>query len=59
MHGDAFAAVTSSTRGVSPVVWLDGVDVAKGPLLKKLSDLYELHADVETDPPPPRTRDAV
>ena len=25
----------------------------------KLSDLYELHADVENDPPPARTRDAV
>jgi branched-chain amino acid aminotransferase len=59
MRGDAFAAVTSSTRGVSPIVWLDGVDVAKGPLLTKLSDLYELHADVEADPPPARTRDAV
>ncbi len=59
MHGDAFASVTSSTRGISPIVWLDGVDVGKGPLLKKLSELYELHADVEIDPPPPRTRDAV
>lgn len=59
MHGEAFAAVTSSTRGVQPIVWLDGVDVAKGPLLRKLSDLYELHADVEDDPPPARTRDAV
>lgn len=59
MHGEAFAAVTSSTRGVQPIVWLDGVDVAKGPLLRKLSDLYELHADVESDPPPARTRDAV
>jgi branched-chain amino acid aminotransferase len=59
MHGDAFAAVTSSTRGVQPIVWLDGVDLARGPLLKKLSDLYESHADVELDPPPARTRDAV
>ncbi|NYI41311.1 aminotransferase class IV [Demequina lutea] len=59
MRGEAFAAVTSSTRGVQPIVRLDGVDVAEGPLLKKLADLYELHADVETDPPPTRTRDAV
>jgi branched-chain amino acid aminotransferase len=59
IHGDAFAAVTSSTRGLQPIVWLDGVDVAKGPLLKKLSDLYEIHADVDSDPPPARTRDAV
>jgi len=59
VHGQAFAAVTSSTRGVQPIVWLDGVDVASGPLLKKLSDLYELHADVENDPPPARTRDAL
>lgn len=59
LHGDAFAAVTSSTRGVQPIVWLDGVDVARGPLLKKLSDLYEVHANFENDPPPARSRDAV
>ncbi len=59
VHGDAFAAVTSSTRGVQPIVWLDGGVVAKGPLLKKLSDLYELHADFEHDPPPARRRDVM
>lgn len=59
IHGVSFAAVTSATRGVQPIVWLDGVDVARGPLLKKLSDLYELHADVEIDPPPARSRDLV
>lgn len=59
MHGDAFAAVTSSTRGVQPIAWLDGVDLARGPLLKRLSDLYESHADVDLDPPPARARDAV
>lgn len=58
MHGDAWGAVTSSTRGVQPIVWLDGVDVAQGALLNSLSALYESHADVELDPAPPRSRDA-
>lgn len=58
-HGDAFAAVSSSTRGIAPVVWLDGVDVQEGPLLQRVSELYESHAAVEHDPPPPRARAAV
>jgi branched-chain amino acid aminotransferase len=58
-HGDAFAAVSSSTRGLAPIVWLDGVDVHEGALLRRLSELYESHAVVEHDPPPPRTRSAV
>lgn len=56
MHGDAFAAVTSSTRGVQAVTWLDGVDLGTGKLLAKLSDVYEKHADGELDPAPPRSR---
>lgn len=59
IHGDSFAAVTSSTRGVSPIVNLDGVDVAQGPMLKRLSALYESRSDADNDPPPARTRDAV
>jgi branched-chain amino acid aminotransferase len=58
-HGEAFAAVTSSTRGLAPIVWLDGVDVHEGPLLRRVSELYESHAEVEHDPPPPRTRSSV
>jgi len=59
MSGEAFASVTSSTRGVQPIVWLDGANVMQGPLLKKLSALYESHADKESDPPPVRVRDLV
>ncbi len=58
-RGDAFAAVSSSTRGLAPIVWLDGADVHEGSLLRRLSELYESHAAVENDPPPPRTRSAV
>ena len=58
-HGDAFAAVTSSTRGIAPIVSIDGVEVGQGPLLKRLSELYESHADAEGDPAPPRTRTVV
>ncbi|WP_291379679.1 aminotransferase class IV [Demequina sp.] len=58
-HGDAFAAVSSSTRGLAPVVWLDGADLREGPLLRRVGELYESHADVEHDPPPPRTRATV
>lgn len=59
VQGVAHAAVTSSTRGVQSIVSLDGVDVAPGPLLKKLSDVYERHADADPDPAPPRPRSAV
>ncbi len=51
-RGDAFAAVSSSTRGLAPVVWLDGVDVNEGPLLRRVADLYDSHAALEHDPPP-------
>jgi len=59
MHGGAFASVSSSTRGIQPIVWLDGVDVAQGPLLKKLSALYESRADMDLDPSPTRAKDVV
>ena len=59
MHGGAFASVTSSTRGVQPIVWLDGADVVRGPLLTKLSALYESHADMDYDPLPARAKHAV
>ncbi len=58
-QGDAYAAVSSSTRGLAPIVWLDGVDVHEGALLRRVSELYEARAEVENDPPPPRTRSAV
>ncbi len=59
MQGVAHASVTSSTRGIQPIVNLDGADVAPGPLLKKLSDVYEMNADADPDPAPPRLRSAV
>ncbi|WP_291382696.1 aminotransferase class IV [Demequina sp.] len=58
-QGDAFAAVSSSTRGLAPIVWLDGADVHEGPLLRRVSEMYESRAKAEHDPPPPRTRSAV
>ena len=53
-HGDAFASVTSTTRGVQSISRLDGVDVAPGPILTRLAALFEQFASAEPDPPPPR-----
>jgi branched-chain amino acid aminotransferase len=54
LHGDAFASVTSSTRGMQPISRLDGVDVVPGQLLVRLAGLYEQLAMADADPPPPR-----
>lgn len=58
IRGTAAAAVSSSTRGVQAITSLDGRDVEPGALLTKLSDLYEQRADADSDPAPPRRRDA-
>jgi branched-chain amino acid aminotransferase len=52
--GDAFAAVTSSTRHVQPLASLDGVSVAKGRLLTRLAAEFDRRAATELDPPLPR-----
>ena len=54
VRGEAFAAMTSSTRHVQPLVSLDGTPVTTGPLLKRLAATFDERAAVETDPPPPR-----
>ena len=56
ISGDAHLAVTSSTRGVQHVSSLDGHTLAAGPLLRRLSAVFELHAEREHDPAPPRRR---
>jgi len=57
--GQAFAAVTSSTRNVQHVVSLDGLDVQRGPLLTQLAAVFEENAEVQLDPAPPRQRHLV
>ena len=52
--GDAHVAVTSSTRGVQHVASLDGHDLGAGPLLRRLSALFELNAERDGDPQPRR-----
>jgi len=52
--GEAFAAVTSSTRHVQPLAALDGVEVARGPLLSRLAAEFDRRAKTEVDPAPPR-----
>lgn len=53
--GAAFAAVTSSSRGVQAVSRLDGTYVEPGPILARLSKLFEEIADSDLDPAPPRS----
>jgi len=52
--GKAFAAVTSSTRHVQPLTSLDGVELARGPLLTRLAAEFDRRAAKDTDPAPPR-----
>lgn len=54
--GRAFAAVTSSTRGVQPLAALDGTPLARGSLLEALAALYDERLAAEPDPEPPRHR---
>lgn len=55
-EGSAFAAVTSSTRGVQPLDSLDGVPLEAGPLLTKLARTYDEFAGDNPDPVPPRQK---
>ncbi|MGC4174106.1 aminotransferase class IV [Demequina sp.] len=52
--GDAFAAVTSSTRHVQPLAALDGKDLKAGPLLSRLAEEFDRRASNDPDPAPPR-----
>ncbi len=50
--GVAWVAVSSATRGVQPVVWLDGIDLTQGALLTRLAGVYRARADEDGDPAP-------
>lgn len=52
--GDGHAAVSSSLRGIQPVVALDGVPVEPGRLLGRLISEYDRRISNETDPASPR-----
>ncbi|WP_296666810.1 aminotransferase class IV [Demequina sp.] len=52
--GDAFAAVTSSTRRVQPLEALDGTMLEPGPLLTRLAQVFDERAAVDNDPAPRR-----
>lgn len=55
LRGEAFAAVTSVTRGVQPVSTLDGTPTNPGPLLAHLREVFENRANLEAaGTPPPR-----
>ncbi len=54
--GEAFAAVTSSTRHVQPLSSLDGVPLTVGPLLGALAAQFDRRAALEVDPIPGQTR---
>jgi branched-chain amino acid aminotransferase len=53
-EGSAFAAVTSSTRGIQPLDRLDGVTLNRGPMLSRLSREFHGFARDTPDPVPPR-----
>ncbi len=52
--GEAFAAVSSSTRGLQCLVALDGLDLAAGPLLTDLAREYATRSLQDPDPGPIR-----
>lgn len=54
MRGEAYASVTSSTRGMQPISRLDGADIKPGPVLTRLQTLFEQFASADPDPAPPR-----
>ncbi|WP_062202178.1 aminotransferase class IV [Demequina salsinemoris] len=56
LQGEAHLAVTSSTRGLQHVEILDGVELAPGRLLERLSGVYTAAADADLDPAPPRSK---
>ncbi|WP_062385910.1 aminotransferase class IV [Demequina iriomotensis] len=50
--GDAFAAVTSSTRRIQPLASLDKTPLEHGPLLAQLRSVFEERAALDHDPAP-------
>ena len=56
LEGKAFLAVTSSTRRVQPLASLDGVELATGPLLARLSEAFDARAARDSDPAPRRSK---
>lgn len=54
VQGVAHASVSNNTRGLQAVSRLDGAEVSPGPMLTKLSALFEQYASADLDPPPPR-----
>ncbi len=55
-RGEAFAAVTSSTRRVQPLASLDGTALEPGPLLVRLAQVFDERAARDSDPAPRRTQ---
>ncbi|WP_062212527.1 aminotransferase class IV [Demequina oxidasica] len=55
-EGTAFAAVSSSTRRVQVLDTLDGVALGRGPLLTRLSRIFDEFASDNPDPVPPRQK---
>ena len=53
VDGTSFAAVTSSTRHVQLLATLDGVELARGPLLTRLAEEFDRCAGLDVDPGPP------
>ncbi|WP_062311636.1 aminotransferase class IV [Demequina rhizosphaerae] len=56
VRGEAFAAVTSSTRRVQPLTALDGTLVERGPLLERLAVVFDERAARDADPAPRRSK---
>ncbi len=54
VQGLAHASVSNATRGLQAVSRLDGADIVAGPMLTRLSALFEQYASADADPPPPR-----
>jgi len=55
-EGSAFAAVTSSTRGVQCLDSLDGVSLERGRMLNRLSRTFDEFSGDNPDPVPPRQK---
>ena len=53
VEGASFAAVTSSTRHVQLLATLDGIELARGPLLTRLAEEFDRCAVLDVDPGPP------
>lgn len=54
MRREAFASVTSATRGMQPLSRLDGAELHPGPVLTRLATLFDQFASADPDPAPPR-----